>query len=203
MSKVSSKISLIIALIVLISVSGFAQEKFDPYKLKTEYFSDASIKDKLEFDHDGESFKIVNTESTKGLKIKHKGSWKYHGIVYKYYKGKLSSQTNYYYGAKEGEYKSFNSKGQLKFHYYFKNNKKHGNWTQYTDKGKLFQEYIYENDKKHGKSTMYHSNGQPQFVKTWVNVKVHGESLHYNDKGKLVSKKVYDMGNQVGKTQSF
>ena len=184
-----------------------AQEQkveFDPAKLKAEYFAEKEIKDKLEFsDKKGNQYRIRNSDYSKGLYIKKDDKWLKHGIWFSHSSGRLTSQTTWSFGKREGAYISYHSNGEKNFEYEYKNDVKDGNWFQYNDKGKLVEQKVYKNGILEGPKISYHSNGEKSFTSTYVNGELHGEKLQYNDRGKLVARTKYNMGEKVGKTESF
>ena len=182
-------------------------EEFDPYTLPAEHYNDASIKDKAEFsDKKGNQFRIKNSKYSRGLYIRHDKKWKKHGIFYSLSSGRVTSQTTYHYGEKNGPHLSFHSNGKVSFQYNYFEGKKHGQWYQYRDNGSLVEEKEYKNGLKDGPRTSYFSRkdgqtGPIQFTSTNVKGKTHGEKLQYNEDGKIVARSQYNMGKKIGKTQ--
>jgi len=201
-------------LLILTSVCDAAadQAKFDPNKLTPEAYGKAT--DKQVFDsNDGNTYRIKKAKTYRGLFIKvtkdNRTKWLKHGLHYNLYdNGQISSQTTYFYGKKHGEYKAFNRKGVLEFHYYYQNGLRHGPWVQYRDKGSVFEKCTYKEGKKNGMQYNYYhvknaKKGPVQFESNWVEGIRNGETLHYNKKGKIISRKVYQNGKQIGKTQWY
>ncbi len=177
---------------------------FDPNALKAEYFQDEEVKDGLIInDNQGNSYRIKNSEYSRGLYVYKDDKWLKHGAFYSISSGRVTSKTTYSYGKKHGPYESYYSSGKINFQYSFQNNLKEGKWYQYREDETLFQEFDYRNGLKEGAQITYHSNGRKNFVSTYVLGKKHGESLVYNDQGKLVSRSQYDAGKKIGKTEWY
>ena len=203
MKNLSIVITIGITLFFTYSVKS-QETEFDPNKLKAEYFQDEKIKDGLIFsDKQANTFKIKNSDYSRGVYIKKDDKWLKHGAFYSISSGRVTSKTTYSYGKKHGPYEAYHSNGKLQFQYSFQDNLKEGKWYQYRDNGTLFEEREYKNGMKEGSQITYHSNEKKQFVSTYVNGKRHGESLQYNDEGKLVSRTQYKEGKQIGKTQWY
>jgi antitoxin component YwqK of YwqJK toxin-antitoxin module len=200
--KTSFNIFILFA-VLLINATVIGQKSdFNPNTLKAEYFNDKSIKNGLIFnDNEGRSYKIKNSEYSKGLYIKKDNSWKKHGVFYFMSSGRVTSKTIYFYGKKHGIHEAYHSNGKIQFQYNYYNNLKEGKWYQYRDNGALIEEKSYKNNLIEGTKISYHSNGTKNFISTYVNGKREGERLQYNDKGKLISISNYKMGNKIGKTQ--
>ena len=201
--KIIMKFQTILLVIAFFSViSGGAQDSnFAPNQLKAEYFQDKNVKHNLEFnDKKGNSFKILNTDSSKGLRIKKNNKWLKHGAYYTYINGKLDSKTIYNYGKKEGSYESYYSSGKIKFQCDYENDKIEGTWKCFYENGTLLKEINYKKGLKEGTRITYYPNGEKNFVTSFSNDLRHGESLQYNNKGKLESKTEYNNGEKLGKT---
>jgi antitoxin component YwqK of YwqJK toxin-antitoxin module len=85
-----------------------------------------------------------------------------HGQCLKYnsYTGLIREQSNYFFGKKDGEYKSYHINGLINSEGFYKNGKKSGNWiTYYKTSGEKRSEGIYLNGKKSGFWTFYNSKG--------------------------------------------
>lgn len=188
---------------ILVFSQSVWSSSFDYTQIKPEHYE--KLEHRSEFtDKDGESFRVENTDSSKGLSIQLSvnGSkkWKKHGVFYRYYEGRMTEMVTYSYGRKDGLRESYNKKGVVKFRSYYQDGKLHGNWEQFNDKGKLVEQCNYVKGLKQGKLYSYY-NGKVDFVKDYVDGKLHGEVLQYNSKEKLVSRTKYSKGKQVGKTQ--
>lgn len=203
MKKLS--ITLLIGITLSFTFSAKGQESdFDPNKLKAEYFQDEKVKDGLIFnDNEGNSYRVKNSDYSRGVYIKKDDKWLKHGAFYSISNGRVTSKTTYSYGKKHGPYEAYHSNGKIQFEYSYQNNLKEGKWYQYRDNGTLFEECEYKNGIKEGKQITYHSNEKQQFVSTYVNGNRHGESLQYNDKGKLVARSQYNDGKKIGKTEWY
>jgi antitoxin component YwqK of YwqJK toxin-antitoxin module len=197
------KLQLILKLIIVFSVSTSSAQalKFDPNKIKAEYFQDKEVKHKLEFnDKKGNSYKIYNTKYSKGLYIKKNEKWQKHGVHYTYSSGKISSKTTYLYGKKEGKYESYQSNGKVKYKCDYVKDKKDGLWQHFRDDSSIFEEIPYSKGLKEGTRIEYHRNGVKNFVTQYSNGVRDGDNLQYNNKGKLVAKTKYSRGKKLGKT---
>ena len=179
--KNTAVIFLIIAGVFLSNNSIQAQKSsFDPYLLEIEFFSDIEVKDGNEFtDTAGNTYKIKNTASSKGLLIKDKGKWKKHGVFFTMTNGRVQSKTNYNRGEKHG------------YRYWLFND------------GTVMSEVLYKNNKKEGLETEYYFNRVVKFKRTWVNGQKQGDVLYYNNKAKLVSKSKWVNHKKVGETQWY
>lgn len=198
------KASLMAVALLLWSCSTLA-ESFDYSQIKPEHYE--KLEDKSEFtDKEGNTFKIENRDSSKGLYIQEmsngKKKWKRHGVFYKFYEGRLTELVTYSYGVKEGLREAYNRKGVVNFRHYYHLGRKHGSSEQFNDKGQLVEKCTYENGLKQGKLYSYY-NEKVDFEKDYVDGKLHGEVLQYNYKGKLVSRTTYNKGKQVGKTEWY
>ena len=103
---------------LILSCISLASEKFDYTKIKPEHYKD--LKHNSEFtDETGNNFRILNSDSTKGLQIQvienGKKKWKRHGAYYRFYNGKLTELITYSYGKKDGVRESYNKKGVVNF----------------------------------------------------------------------------------------
>ena len=196
---------LLIILGTLICSPLKAQESsFDPNKLKSEYFNDKEVKDGLVFnDKKGNTFKIENSDYSKGLYVKKKEKWVKHGVWYNMSGGRVIKKQIYTYGKKNGVFEEYHKNGKVKKEYQFVNGIKQGMEYQYRDDGTKIYECPYQNDKMEGVKIEYRSNGSISSKKNYKNGEKHGESLHYNDKGKLVARSQYEFGKKVGKTQQY
>ncbi len=203
MKKLS--IVLLIGITLSFTYSAKGQESdFNPNELKAEYFQDQKVKDGLIFnDKKGTSYKVKNSDYSRGVYIKKDDKWLKHGAFYSISSGRVTSKTTYNYGEKHGPYESYHSNGKIQFQYSFQKNLKEGKWYQYRDDGTLSEEREYKNGMKEGTQISYHINEKKQFVSTYVNGKRHGESLQYNDEGKLVARSQYNAGKKIGKTQWY
>ncbi|MGH1371235.1 MAG: toxin-antitoxin system YwqK family antitoxin [Cellvibrionaceae bacterium] len=195
----------IVFIVALSFSSGLWSAPFDYTKIKPEHYKD--LKHRSEFvDKDGQSFRIENSEYSKGLYIQvvKNGSkkWRKHGVFYSYYKGKMTEMETYSYGKREGLRESYQGKGVINFREYYQNGRRHGSWEQFNSKGKLVAQCNYSNGDKQGKYYSYY-NGKVDFEKDYVDNKLHGEVIQFNSKGKIVARTQYSKGKQVGKTQWY
>jgi antitoxin component YwqK of YwqJK toxin-antitoxin module len=94
---------------IALGISIFSQTlqaQFDPFNVKSEYFKDKKNHDLTKPDKDGNSYRILNSASHKGVQINMGPSkqpkWKYHGLYYDYEAGKIKKMTTYREGDKDG-----------------------------------------------------------------------------------------------------
>ena len=135
--------ALLVILMGFVFIGSAIAEPFDYTKVKPEHYK--NLANKSEFtDKDGQSFKIKNTKSQKGLyiqvSINGHNKWKKHGVFYSMRSdGTLYEMVTYSFGEKEGLKESYTSKGIVQFRSYYEDNKKHGSWTQFNYKARQMQ----------------------------------------------------------------
>lgn len=176
-------------------------DSFDPHKLKAEYFQQAKVANGQQFSDQGESYKIKNSNYSKGLYVKHDGRWLKHGAWFNLSSGRVSQKTQYHYGQRHGERINYRSDGQVRQERTYQKGVQTGTEYFYREDGSMSYEVPVVDGKWQGTKIEYHSNGSIAFKKNYKEGKLHGEYLQYNDEGKIVARSQYQNGKQVGKTQ--
>ena len=94
------------------------QAQFDPFNVKSEYFKDKKNHDLTKPDKDGNSYRILNSASHKGVQINMGPSkqpkWKYHGIHYFYAAGDKDKMTTFIESDKNGTQITYFENGNIK-----------------------------------------------------------------------------------------
>jgi antitoxin component YwqK of YwqJK toxin-antitoxin module len=192
------KFNILIAFCFLIlSFEGFGQEQ------------DKEISERPKYAPRGE--KHMNTSNEKGKQ----GLWKFynrdktliyeytfkndikHGPCSKYYSsnGVVREESNYFYGKKDGEYKSYYSNGQLSAEGSYKDGKKSGAWITYNkSSGEKKSEGSFLNNNKDGLWITYNNKGEKTSEGSYVNGLKEGAWSYYEE-GKLVETKNYTKGS--------
>ncbi len=101
-------------------------------------------------------------------------------------------------GKKEGKWKYFNDKGNLKSEGNYVNNKRNGRWKYYFNNGKVEQTGDFKNDMNDGVWTWFLDNGEIRKEEYYLNGKEDGESVEYDETGKIIEKGEYIEGEKEG-----
>jgi antitoxin component YwqK of YwqJK toxin-antitoxin module len=174
------------------------QEDFDPNKLEEKFFQNEKIVNESTFtDKLGNSYKIINTEYSKGVCIKKDGNWLKHGVFFSFSGGRKTNKTTYSYGKKHGEWENYYDGIKLQFKCTYQNDLKEGTWYQYREDGAKWREKVYKNNLVEGDEFVYYPGGTIYFINKYVNDKKHGESIQYKENGDVFSKTQYNMGVKV------
>lgn len=120
-----------------------------------------------------------------------------HGPSTKYYSsnGIVREEANFYYGIRDGEYKSYHSNGQLSAEGSYKENKKTGSWiTYYKSSGEKKSEGSYLGNKKDGLWSYYNSKGIKIMQGSFKAGEKEGEWTVYDSDGKVTEISKYSNG---------
>lgn len=168
------------------------KSNFDPYNLSIEHFNKPEVKDKQTFTEEGITYKIINTDYQKGVKIVDpKTGEKWHGIVYTLSSGKITEKATYKNGLRHGEYQSLNSDGKIIFKRQYENGKIEGTDYQYHSNGWLYCKTEYVGGMKNGETKIYHSPekgeeiGPVSSTSNYKDDKPVGETVGYYRNGKV------------------
>lgn len=194
------------ALMAMTMIAAFhigAAQDFNPNNLQPEYFNSKEVVNKMEFQESGETYRVTNSDYSRGVSIKVGNSWKKHGVWYSMYEGRITGKSYYEKGLRNGPKEDYHRNGEVQFFQMYKDSKRHGKYYQYRDDGTMSNEANYEYGLKEGEEKDYERSGNVQFRKTWKNGKLHGTKYQYNSKGKIVAETVYQDGKQIGKTKWY
>lgn len=94
---------------------------------------------------------------------------------------------------KNGKYQSWYSNGIIEKNGAYKNNKKQGLWKHYDKKGNIKDEIVYDGGLKHGKALSYHENGVISNSRWFSRDTLHGEfkTFYSNSAEEVSSNYVY------------
>ena len=106
-------------------------------------------------------------------------------------------------GRLHGEFKRWDTKGQLDFQCTFKEGKEHGEFKLWFDNGRLDVHCTYENGKKHGEYKRWHKNGELELLTFYKEGKLHGECKEYHDNGQLREHSFYKNGKLYGECKNW
>jgi antitoxin component YwqK of YwqJK toxin-antitoxin module len=115
----------------------------------------------------------------KGVK---KGIWKYY-----YRDGTLKSIED----ESTGEVHSYNTHGELRYHYFVKHGQPHGEVRIFDPCGQLREKLMFEMGKRSGPGTSYYANGNTEATYSFKDDVFDGEYVSYYPNGALKSKSVY------------
>lgn len=198
-----SKIISILICLYLFNANGVSHADTVDYRLlKPEYF--ASVKHGTQFSDTVEGnkrvFKVVNTKTSQGVKIKINGSWEKHGIFYSYSSGKLKRETIFNKGKKDGLETKYRSSGKLFRETNWVNGVEQGEDIQYHKNGNIDKKCNMENGKAHGTCIWNDFNGTINTERTYVKGEKHGIMKGYRDDGSLSHTEMFENNKKVGKT---
>ena len=197
---------LILSLTLMLFSAVLLSDKVDYSKLKPEMFSKL-IHDQQFSDSSG-SYKIINSGSTKGVKISvtvnGKTRWKRHGAYFTTHKdGSISRMQNYSYGVKQGVDESYRKDGSVSYRYIYLDGRKHGLHEIFDRKGNVTYRANFVDGRKDGLATRY-EKGKISSEQEFKAGKRHGEYRQYGRRGGkwvLVGRANFQNGKQQGKTE--
>jgi antitoxin component YwqK of YwqJK toxin-antitoxin module len=112
--------------------------------------------------------------------------------VSRYNNGNVESVCHYIGELQDGEFKSFDDKGNIYIHGYYKKGLEYGVWKQYYENGQLENDEQRENGERHGKSLWYTEDGvlvQDSYFKDGL---YHGLTRIFHENGQLNYEGIYE-----------
>lgn len=180
----------------------------DLLNMPLDYYKHQKTKDGLIFTKKGNTYKVKNNKGAKGICIKIGNKWLRHGIYYQFLGGKISKETRYVQGKKEGVEISYRSNGQINKKTPYANDKRQGVEFKYFDDGSLDWEWGFKNDLSDGEVIRY-ANGPGSSTgkvsSKWSNKlgKRHGKHIIYRRDGQIKSVTIHNMGEFVKYTPHY
>jgi antitoxin component YwqK of YwqJK toxin-antitoxin module len=190
----NKNILLLLITCILFPIISYSQDeisekpKYAPHGEKHKNVTDAKGKQG--------AWKTYSRERVLLSEINYKNDIK-HGASTKYYpsNGVLKEEANYYYGQKDGDYKSYYSNGQVNSEGSYRNGRKTGQWTSYNkSSGEKKSEGTYVDNKKDGVWTYYDIKGVKTLSGTYANDIKEGDWVSYDPDGKVTSTSKYANG---------
>lgn len=117
--------------------------------------------------------------------------------------GEKQNSTQYLYGLKHGEFKSFDVQGNLKISGNYFNNSYNGEWKWYDDKGNITLEENYAFGSKHGKRLSYYENGQIDTESNFNYGLEQGVTYSYHENGNVAVETPHELDLEHGAKKFF
>ena len=117
--------------------------------------------------------------------------------------GKISQESNFLKGKRNGIFKDYNNVGILTEESYFKNEVFDGERKLYYDSGKLEMTVLYHNGLLNGLATTLYENGNTKELSTYTKGNKDGVSKLFFENGKIQFEAVFKNGQQHGPFTSY
>ena len=179
---------------IVIAQTTESRPKYAPRKEKHRNASDAKGKQGL--------WKFFTSNKELFLEVTYENDIK-NGPCVRYFPstGGVKEEINYYYGEKEGDFKSYFLTGATKSEGSFKKNRRDGHWTFYhSNTGEKSCEGDYANGKKEGEWLYYNRNGEMICKGNYKNDNRDGIWHYYDSEGKEIKNENYSQTASNNKT---
>lgn len=181
---------------IVFSQTRGSRPKYAPHREKHRNSSDAKRKQG--------TWKFYTSSRELFLEVNYENDIK-NGPCVRYYPstGGESEEITYYYGVKEGDFKSFFVSGATKSEGAFKKNRRDGHWTFYhRSTGEKSCEGDYANGKKEGEWLYYNRNGEMICKGNYKNDSREGIWHYYDSDGKELKNENYSQTASINNNKA-